>query len=65
MTGNVEASVVTRNLSIQGKVQGNVEATERVEIGEAGTMLGDVKAPRVALADGSHFKGQIDTAQGD
>lgn len=62
-SGAVEATVSTRNLSVWGRVEGNVEATGRVEICTDGTMLGDVKAPRVVLADGSKFKGKIDTAR--
>jgi cytoskeletal protein CcmA (bactofilin family) len=57
--GNVEASITTRNLAISGRLKGNVEATARVELCKEGTMIGDVKAPRVVLADGSKFKGNI------
>lgn len=57
--GNVEANITTRNLAISGRVKGNVDATARVELGKDGTMIGDVKAPRVILADGSKFKGNI------
>jgi cytoskeletal protein CcmA (bactofilin family) len=64
-TGSVEAVVSTCNLSVNGRLQGNVDATGRVEIGDSGRMIGDVKAPRVVLADGSKFRGKIDTAQDD
>lgn len=60
--GNVEAVVSTRNLSITGRVKGNVHATGKVELCTEGTMIGDITAPRVVLADGSKFKGLIDTA---
>jgi len=58
-TGTVEAIITTRNLSISGRVKGNVEATGRVELCSEGVMIGDIKAPRVVLADGSKFKGGI------
>lgn len=57
--GNVEATVKTRNLAISGRLTGNVEASDRVEVRAVGTMNGDVKAPRVVLADGAKFKGNI------
>jgi cytoskeletal protein CcmA (bactofilin family) len=41
-------------------VAGNLIATEKVDIQESGSVEGDVVAPRVAIADGSHFKGSID-----
>ncbi|MEQ1571971.1 MAG: polymer-forming cytoskeletal protein [Myxococcota bacterium] len=61
-TGNVEAAVSTRNLAISGRVKGNVDASGRVELCAEGTMIGDIKSPRVVLADGSKFKGRIETA---
>ncbi|MEQ1505304.1 MAG: polymer-forming cytoskeletal protein [Myxococcota bacterium] len=62
-TGNVEAVVTTRMLSISGRVKGNVDASARVELCTEGTMIGDIKSPRVVLADGSKFKGHIQTAE--
>jgi len=59
-SGRVEASVSTRNLSVSGQVVGNVEATERVEVQREGKVIGDIKAPRVIIADGAKFKGNIE-----
>jgi cytoskeletal protein CcmA (bactofilin family) len=58
-SGHVEAAVSTQNLAIAGRVTGNVDASQRVEVREAGKMVGDIKAPRVVLADGAKFKGNI------
>jgi cytoskeletal protein CcmA (bactofilin family) len=41
-------------------VTGNITATERVDIRDAGSVDGDLSAPRVAIADGAHFRGSID-----
>jgi cytoskeletal protein CcmA (bactofilin family) len=41
-------------------VEGNVSAEESVEIGPSGTLRGDIRAPRVAIADGANFNGGID-----
>jgi cytoskeletal protein CcmA (bactofilin family) len=43
-----------------GHVTGNLSATEKVEIRESGSVDGDIVAPRVAIADGSNFRGSID-----
>ena len=39
---------------------GNVEASESVEVRKEGKMIGDIKAPRVIIADGAKFKGNIE-----
>jgi len=59
-TGNVEATVTTNNLNISGKLTGNVEASDKVELLAEGKMTGDIKAPRVVIADGAKFKGHIE-----
>lgn len=59
-SGKVEASIETKNLAVNGKLQGNVEATDRVEVNTDGSVIGDIKAPRVLLKDGAKFKGHID-----
>ena len=59
-SGRVEATVSTKNLSVSGMVVGNVEASDRVEVLNDGKMIGDIKAPRVIIADGAKFKGHIE-----
>jgi len=59
-SGKVEASVHTHTLAVSGVVIGNVEATEKVEVKREGKMVGDIKAPRVIIADGAKFKGNIE-----
>jgi cytoskeletal protein CcmA (bactofilin family) len=41
-------------------VTGNLAAQNRVEIVSSGKMIGDIKAPRVIVAEGAHFKGNVD-----
>ncbi len=59
-TGVIEADVIAENINIGGSVTGNVMAQNRVEIVASGTMIGDIKAPRVIVAEGAHFKGNVD-----
>ena len=56
----IKAQVFAKAVVIQGEVHGNVTATEKVDIRDAGSVDGDVSAPRVAIADGAHFRGSID-----
>ena len=43
-----------------GEVTGNVMATEKVDIRDNGSVDGDIIAPRVAIAEGAHFRGSVD-----
>jgi cytoskeletal protein CcmA (bactofilin family) len=45
---------------VLGEVIGNVTATEKVDIRENGSVEGDITAPRVAIAEGAHFRGSVD-----
>ena len=56
----IKAQVFAKAIVIQGEVHGNVTASEKVDIRDAGSVDGDVSAPRVAIADGAHFRGSID-----
>jgi cytoskeletal protein CcmA (bactofilin family) len=56
----VEADIETTSLSVGGRVTGNVIARERVEVRANGKMIGDIKAPRIVIADGAAFKGNVD-----
>ena len=59
-SGDVNAAVNTESLAVSGRLNGNVEASEKVEIRKEGTMIGDIKAPRVVIADGARFKGRVE-----
>jgi len=58
--GKIKAQVFAKAIIVQGEVHGNVAATERVDIRDNGSVDGDLSAPRVAIADGAHFRGSID-----
>jgi cytoskeletal protein CcmA (bactofilin family) len=63
--GRIKAQVSAKSIVVLGQVTGNLTATEKVDIKENGSVEGDVIAPRVAIADGSHFKGSIDMQRKD
>jgi cytoskeletal protein CcmA (bactofilin family) len=58
--GVVEADVEAENIDVSGSLTGNITASERVEIRAEGRMVGDIKSPRIHIADGAGFKGHID-----
>jgi cytoskeletal protein CcmA (bactofilin family) len=61
----IKAQVTAKAIVVLGQVTGNLIATEKVDIKESGSVEGDIVAPRVAIADGSHFRGSIDMQKKD
>ena len=59
-SGVVEADIETQNVEIAGRVTGNIQATDKVELKADCRVVGDVKAPRILIADGASFKGNVD-----
>jgi len=59
-SGQVVADIVAKSVVIGGQVTGSVRADERVEITATGNLVGDVRAPRLVLADGARLKGSVD-----
>jgi len=59
-SGVVEADIETQNAEISGELTGNIICTDKVEIKQDGKMTGDIRAPRILIADGAHFKGNVD-----
>ena len=59
-SGVVEADIETQKVEISGSVTGNIQASDKVELRSDGKMTGDIKAPRILIADGATFKGNVD-----
>ncbi len=58
--GKIKASVFAKSVIVLGEVHGNVTASEKVDIRDNGSVEGDLIAPRIAIAEGAHFKGSVD-----
>jgi cytoskeletal protein CcmA (bactofilin family) len=58
--GQVAASVTAREVIVQGKIIGNVDAAERLNVRSEGSLTGDVIAHRIMVEDGAFFKGKVD-----
>ena len=62
---NVAADLTARDVLIQGRVQGNIVATGRVELRAGSEVEGDVHALRLAVEDNAVFRGKVDLTQGN
>jgi cytoskeletal protein CcmA (bactofilin family) len=58
--GKIKAQVLAKSVIVLGEVNGNVTATEKVDIRDGGSVDGDIISPRVAIAEGAHFRGTVD-----
>ena len=58
--GQVAANILAREIVVLGKVRGNCQASDRVDIRSEGSLTGDVIAARISIEDGAFFKGGID-----
>ncbi len=58
--GRIKAQVFAKSVIVLGEVTGNVTASEKVDIRDNGSVDGDIVSPRVAIAEGAHFRGSVD-----
>ncbi|HSK08661.1 MAG TPA: polymer-forming cytoskeletal protein [Vicinamibacterales bacterium] len=58
--GRIKAEIHAKAVIILGEVTGNIGASEKVDIRDNGSVDGDIVAPRVAIAEGAHFRGSVD-----
>ncbi len=58
--GHVRADVSTKVVVIQGKLEGNIQATERVELRKSAVIVGDIVTQRIAMEEGAYLKGKVE-----
>jgi len=59
-SGVIEADIDTANVEVSGQVTGNIVASEKVELKANCKVVGDIRSPRILIADGAVFKGSVD-----
>ena len=57
--GVVTANIAAREVVIMGKVTGNVECSDRVDIRSEGSLTGDVVSQRISVEDGAMLRGSV------
>lgn len=56
----IEATVHARSMIIEGRVEGDISADERVELVAGSSVDGNIKAPKIVVAEGARFRGNVD-----
>ncbi|HVI76709.1 MAG TPA: polymer-forming cytoskeletal protein, partial [Candidatus Acidoferrum sp.] len=55
-----KASVEAKGVIVQGKLEGNVLATDRVDLRKTAIVTGDISTQRIAIEEGAYLKGKVD-----
>jgi cytoskeletal protein CcmA (bactofilin family) len=58
--GKATSDIKAREVVIQGKVQGNVEAQQKLTIRKDGSLVGNIRTTGIIIEDDAYFKGSID-----
>ncbi len=61
-SATITADLVATNVTISGAVMGNVRAREQLDVRATGSVVGDIVAPRLVMAEGAVITGQVDVA---
>lgn len=59
-SGEVHADIRSGNVVVDGKVSGNIVAEGKVQLNPTASLIGDIKAARLAIAEGATFVGHCD-----
>jgi cytoskeletal protein CcmA (bactofilin family) len=61
--GQIKAEIFAKAVIVLGQVAGNIMASEKVDIRDNGSVDGNIVSPKVAIAEGAHFRGSVDMQQ--
>lgn len=62
--GRVKANITARSAVIHGKLEGNITATDRVDLKQSAIVTGDIVTQRISIDEGAFFKGGVDISRG-
>jgi cytoskeletal protein CcmA (bactofilin family) len=55
----VRADIQGKNITILGKITGNITASGKILVGKEAHITGDLSAAQIAIKDGAKFKGSV------
>jgi cytoskeletal protein CcmA (bactofilin family) len=61
--GQVKANVNAKGVIVQGKLEGNLAASDRVELRKSAVVTGDISTQRIAIEEGAYLKGKVDISK--
>jgi cytoskeletal protein CcmA (bactofilin family) len=61
-TGMVGGNITAHSIVVEGAIRGNLSASEQITLLSGTRIVGDVRAPRIAIEDGALVRGFVQTA---
>jgi cytoskeletal protein CcmA (bactofilin family) len=61
--GQIKGSLHAKGIVVQGKLDGDIRATQRAELRKSAVVVGDIVTQRIAIEEGAYFKGKVDIQQ--
>jgi cytoskeletal protein CcmA (bactofilin family) len=58
--GQVKANINAKDVTVQGKLDGNISASQRASLSKSAVATGDITTQRVSIEEGAYFKGKVD-----
>jgi cytoskeletal protein CcmA (bactofilin family) len=58
--GQIKASIEAKGIIVQGKLEGNVQASDRVDLRKSAVVAGDIVTQRISIEEGAYLKGKVD-----
>jgi len=58
--GRLKANVTARAVVVRGRLEGNIQASERVDLKESAVVVGDIVTQSITIESGAHIKGSIE-----
>jgi len=58
--GRLKANVIARSVVVRGKLEGNIQASERVDLKQSAVVVGDIVTQSISIESGAHIKGSIE-----
>src|SRR5438034_22925 len=57
--GRVKANINACAVIVQGKLEGNIQASDRVDLKQSAVVMGDIATQRISIDEGAYFKGSV------
>jgi cytoskeletal protein CcmA (bactofilin family) len=57
--GRVKANVTASAVIVQGKLEGNIQASDRVDLKQSAVVMGDIATHHISIDEGAYFKGSL------
>jgi cytoskeletal protein CcmA (bactofilin family) len=58
--GRIRGNIEARHVILQGRVEGDIQASDRVELFRSASFTGDISTGRISIEEGAVFKGKLD-----